>query len=111
MKQNAATPFAVTEQLRMLGERLRIARVRRRMSQDELARACGISRTTLVRVEAGSPGSTLGATYSVLWALGLMETTAGVADPDTDEHGKTLAAAREPKRVRHSRARADDHDF
>jgi DNA-binding XRE family transcriptional regulator len=111
MKQKPEAPFAVADQIRVLGERIRVARVRRRMSQDDLARACGISRTTLVRMEAGSPRATLGATYSVLWTLGLLPTAAGIADPDTDEHGKTLEAARAAKRVRRSRGPADDNDF
>lgn len=111
MNQKSDVPFAVSEQLRVLGERIRIARVRRRISQDELARACGIARTTLVRMEAGSPRSTMGAMYSALWTLGLLATAAVLADPDSDEHGKTLEAARAAKRVRHSRRPTDDNDF
>jgi DNA-binding XRE family transcriptional regulator len=111
MKQKSEAPLAVAEQIRVMGERIRVARVRRRMSQDDLARACGISRTTLVRMEAGSPRATLGAMFTVLWILGLLPTAEGVADPDTDEHGKTLEAARAAKRVRRSRRTADDNDF
>jgi transcriptional regulator with XRE-family HTH domain len=81
------------------------------LSQEDLARACRIARTTLHRIEAGSPGSAIGAIYTVLWTLGLLSTAAGMADPDTDEHGKTLDAARQAKRVRSSGAKADDNDF
>ena len=37
----------------------------------------------------------------MLWTLGLLSTAAALANPDADEHGKILEAARRPKRVRH----------
>jgi DNA-binding XRE family transcriptional regulator len=83
-----------------LGENIRIARVRRRLSQEELAQACGITRKTLYALEKGTPGATIATTFTVLWKLGLLDTAAALADPDTDEHGKILEAARRPKRVR-----------
>ena len=36
----------------------------------------------------------------MLWKLDLLNTAASLADPDADEHGKILEAARRPKRVR-----------
>jgi DNA-binding XRE family transcriptional regulator len=83
-----------------LGENVRMARVRRRMSQEELAQACGITRKTLYALEKGAPGATIATDLTVLWKLGLLGTTAALADPDADEHGKILEAARRPKRVR-----------
>ena len=47
----------------------------------------------------------------VLWALGLEHTLDAVAHPDTDSHGKTLEAARRPKRVRKPRAARKEYDF
>ena len=74
--------------------------MRRRMTQDELAQACGITRKTLYALEKGSPGASIGTTFSVLWKLGLLGTTAALADPEEDEHGRILEAARRPQRVR-----------
>ncbi|MDR2214579.1 MAG: helix-turn-helix transcriptional regulator, partial [Nevskiaceae bacterium] len=54
-----------------LGERLRLARKRRRLSNAVIAQRAGISRTTVYKVEAGDPGATLGAYVRVLAALGL----------------------------------------
>ena len=87
---------------------MRIARVRRRLSTEDLAQACGIGRRTLYRIENGDPGIALGKFLSVLWKLGLMDTIRSVANPDTDDHGKILEAASRPQRVR---APASDNDF
>jgi transcriptional regulator with XRE-family HTH domain len=54
-----------------LGERLRLARKRRRLSNAVVAQRAGISRTTLYKVEAGEAGATLGSYVRVLAVLGL----------------------------------------
>lgn len=54
-----------------LGERLRLARRRRKLSNAVVAQRAGISRTTLYKVEAGDPGGTLGSYVRVLAVLGL----------------------------------------
>lgn len=96
----STTPLEVTTAVHRLGENIRLARARRRISQQELAQACGITRKTLYGLEKGAPGATIATAFTVLWRLGLLHTAASLADPDTDEHGKILEAARRPKRVR-----------
>ncbi len=54
-----------------LGERLRLARKRRKLSNAVVAQRAGISRTTLYKVEAGAAGATLGSYVRVLAVLGL----------------------------------------
>lgn len=54
-----------------LGERLRLARKRRKLSNAVVAQRAGVFRTTVYKVEAGDPGATLGAYVRVLAALGL----------------------------------------
>lgn len=62
-----------TEQRRLeaLGERLRLARKRRRFAVNTLAARAGISRQTLYNVENGDPSVTLGTYLRVLAVLGL----------------------------------------
>jgi|SRR5271165_1541307 len=104
-------PAQVTERIRDLGHRLRVARIRRGLSIVELAAKAGINRNTLSALELGKPGVALGAYVTVLWALGLEGTLQGVAHPDADTHGKTLEASRQPARVRKSRQSKDEYDF
>jgi len=57
--------------LSALGERLRLARKRRKLGNAVVAGRAGISRSTLYKVEAGVPGVTLGSYVRVLAVLGL----------------------------------------
>lgn len=57
-----------------LGERIKMARLRRQMSVEEVAERSGISRTTLWAIEKGSPSVTIGAYASVLHTLDKMDT-------------------------------------
>lgn len=107
-KSTEQLPREVLKHLDELGQRVRIARVRRRLSTEDLAQACGIGRRTLYRIENGDSGIAMGTFLSVLWKLGLLDTIRGVANPDTDDHGKILEAASRPQRVRASVA---DNDF
>ena len=57
--------------LTALGERLRLARLRRKLSIDITCERAGISRMTLYRIEAGSPAIAMGTLARVLAVLGL----------------------------------------
>ena len=111
LRTNNSLPLEVVESLTDLGKRIKTARIRRQLGQEELALACNIARRTLFSIEAGAPGVAIGQIHTVLWRLGLIGTTRGVADPDADEHGKILEAARLSKRVRRPQAKPDDNDF
>jgi transcriptional regulator with XRE-family HTH domain len=104
-------PMRVAEQVIQIGHRIRIARIRRGWSVAHLASKAGINRNTLTALELGKPGTAVGVCVTVLWALGLDRTLDGVADPDTDLHGKALEAARRPSRAGKPRKAGDDYDF
>ena len=65
-------PAEVTERIKELGYRVRLARTRRGMSIAELAAKVGINRNTLNALELGKHGVAIGAYVTVLWALGLV---------------------------------------
>jgi len=65
-----------------LGERLRLARLRRKLSNAVVAQRAGISRTTVYKVEAGDPGATLGSYVRVLAVLGLEKDLQALAADD-----------------------------
>lgn len=65
-----------------LGERLRLARKRRKLSNAVVAQRAGISRTTVYKVEAGDPGATMGSYIRVLAVLGLEKDLHGLGADD-----------------------------
>jgi len=78
----------VTRTMHQLGERIRLARLRRKLSQQLLAERAGMSRATLQRIEAGDPGVSFGALANVLHSLGLHADLDQVAADD--ELGRSL---------------------
>ena len=104
-------PIEVSEWIAHIGQRIRIARLRRGWSVADLASKAGINRNTLTALETGKPGTAVGVCFTVLWALGLDKSLAAVADPDTDLHGKALEASRRPKRAGKSKKEREDYDF
>ena len=99
-KITSAPPGAVEDALRKVGENIRIARIRRRLRLEDVAQRIGTSRLTLADVEKGKAGASAAAYFGALWALGLIWDAYGLANPDTDEEGKTLELSRLPKKVR-----------
>lgn len=104
-------PMEAVERVAQLGQRIRVARIRRGWSVADLADRAGINRNTLTALELGKPGTAVGVCFTVLWALGLDKSLETVADPDTDLHGKALEASRRPTRAGRSRKTSDDYDF
>lgn len=104
-------PAQVAAQVAQLGQRIRLARLRRGWSVADLADRCAINRNTLAALERGKPGTAVGVCFIVLWALGLDRTLAGVADPEADLHGRALEASRRPARAGKPRKARDDYDF
>lgn len=104
-------PPHVATRIAELGERLRVARIRRGWSTADLAKKAGINRNTLSAMENGTPGTSIGVFLAVVWALGLEKTLEGIAAPDADAHGKSLEASRRPRRAGRAAPKVDDYDF
>lgn len=68
--------------LSALGERVKLARLRRKLSSTAVAGRAGISRTSLYKVESGDPGVTMGSYLRVLAAVGLEDDLAQIAADD-----------------------------
>jgi transcriptional regulator with XRE-family HTH domain len=65
-----------------LGENLRLARLRRRLSAEQVAERADISRSTLQLMEKGSAGTSLGKLLQVLAVFGLEADLARLAADD-----------------------------
>lgn len=89
---------ATDELLRRFGERLRLARQRRRLTAKQVAERAGMSPTTLRGLERGGAGVTMGAYLSVMQVLGIERDLdlLGQEDPA----GRQLQDARLPSRVK-----------
>jgi len=110
-KQNLnreSTPAAVVDVLRQLGANINTARLRRHLTLEDLAAKAGISKETVVRVEAGRVTTSIAAYATALWVLGLHHGLAEVGAPDTDQEGITLAAAALGRRARTKKVLDDD---
>lgn len=103
----ATAPAAVEEAARTLGSRIRLARMRRRVSMRALAERAGVNHKTAAAVEAGNLLTGIGAYLAVIWALGLDRELVTFLDPDHDEEGKQLELARTPQRARARKGPAD----
>jgi transcriptional regulator with XRE-family HTH domain len=91
--------------LTALGERLRLARLRRKLTIDIVCQRAGISRMTLFRAEAGSPAIALGTLLRILAVLGLEADLEPIARDD--RAGRLLQDQALPVRRRRARARAE----
>ena len=85
--------------LEQMGEQIKLARLRRRLSAELVAERAGISRATLWNVEKGSPSVAIGIYAAVLHALGNMDSDFLLVAKD-DELGRTLQDLELPVRRR-----------
>jgi len=102
-RTSPTTPLPVIRALRKLGADIRDARRRRRIPVSILAARASISRTTLNRIEKGDPNAALGNYATVLFALGMVDRLADLADARHDTVGLELEEERLPQRIRLSR--------
>jgi len=68
--------------LATLGENIKLARLRRKLTAEQVAERAGISRRTLVSVEKGLPGVAMGTYVQVLFVLGLADDLLYIAKDD-----------------------------
>jgi len=73
MKRKPQILPKLCRELARVGEHLRLARLRRRLSAALVAERAGISRATLYKIERGHPAVAMGNYFGVMNALGLAE--------------------------------------
>jgi transcriptional regulator with XRE-family HTH domain len=85
-----------------LGENIKLARLRRKLSTEQVAERANISRPTLVAIEKGSPSVSIGSYILVLQVLGLENDLIQVAKDDALgrrlQDADILTGERAPKR-------------
>ena len=74
--------------LKQMGENIKLARKRRKLTQEQVAERADIVRSTLYLIETGNPSVTIGAYFNVLRVLGLQDDFLKLASDD--EFGRKL---------------------
>lgn len=100
MAKTSIIPIPVKNTLKKLGEDIKEARIRRRISQDLMCQRAGISRPTLTKIENGDVTASIGVYAKVIFILGLQENLANVADIRNDKVGIMIESEKLPKRAR-----------
>ena len=98
-KRGVTVSPKTAEILEQMGEQIKLARLRRRLSTELVAERADISRATLWNVEKGSPSVAIGIYAAVLHALGNMDSDFLLVAKD-DELGRTLQDLELPVRRR-----------
>ncbi|MCC5925906.1 MAG: helix-turn-helix domain-containing protein [Bacteroidetes bacterium] len=82
---NKKRPLLLPRQERMLqqvGEQFKLARLRRKLSAEQVSERANIGTSTLWRIEKGDPGVAIGNYFQVLIALGLNQDILKLASDD-----------------------------
>jgi hypothetical protein len=96
-------PLPVTRALRKLGHDIKDARRRRRIPMAIAAQRASISKPTLIKVERGDPGVSIGSYATVLFVMGMADRLSDLVDPKNDPVGLRLEEENLPKRIRTTR--------
>ena len=106
MKKAAYNIMPKTEEiLRIMGEQIKLARLRRDLTSELVAERAGISRSSLWKVESGNPAVAMGIYAAVLHALNDMDKDLLLIAKD-DELGRHLQDMNLITRKRASRRKA-----
>ena len=100
MAKKAAVIMPQTREiLAQMGEQIRLARLRRKLSLELVAERAGISRATLISIEKGTPTVSIGSYAAVLHALNNMDSDL-LLIAKYDEFGRKLKDLALPTRRR-----------
>jgi transcriptional regulator with XRE-family HTH domain len=105
----AAPPYPVEQALKRLGGNLRIARLRRKQTLEEVAEKIGTGVRAVRDAEAGKASTGIAVYIALLWLYDLIQPFEEIADPLKDREGLALASAKENLRAR--RSVGLDNDF
>jgi len=93
-------------EMKRFGERLKLARLRRRLSLAMVAERAAISKPTLVQMEKGNPAVSMGSYYSVMRVYGLETDFSNLANDD--ELGRRIQDNSLPRKGRAPKKRSFD---
>jgi len=104
-------PLQAARSLDRLGLALSLARRRRNLSQQDLAKRIGTSINTVRRLESGHPGSALQHLVRALQVFGELDKLDQLLDTANDSIGLILMDEKLPQRIRKSKTTAETGAF
>lgn len=105
----AAPPHSVEKALKGLGSNLRTARIRRKMTIENVAKRIGTGLRAVMEAEKGKSSTGIAVYLALLWVYGLLTSVEDLADPTKDKEGLARESAKSPARAR--KGGALDNDF
>ena len=105
----SAPPYPVEQALKKLGGNLRTARLRRKMTIENVAERIGTGPRAIMDAEKGKPSTGIAVYTALLWLYGLLAPVGDLADPTKDKEGLTLESG--TARVRARQSGGLDNDF
>ena len=110
-KRNTILLPRAQKTISVLGENIKLARLRRKFSAEQVAERADISRPTLVSIEKGNPNVSIGAYVKVLSVLGLENDIIEVAKDDNLgrrlQDAKLIVRERAPKIFKNDKFRSN----
>ena len=103
MKRKKLLPIQSQEALTQIGQNIKEARLKRRISTVLMAQKTGLTRVTIGRIEKGNPNVSIGAYALVIFMLGLTDKLKTLLDPFQDKEGINLERQRYPQRIRYKK--------
>ncbi|MCY3883629.1 MAG: helix-turn-helix transcriptional regulator [Gammaproteobacteria bacterium] len=91
---------AVSRATARIGSALRTARLRRRLSQKDMAMKMGVSLGTVQRMERGDPGVAIGNIAMAFLCINCLQKLENVLNSSLDEIGAAMDAVYLPNRAR-----------
>lgn len=85
--------------LEALGTNIKTARLKRRISVKGFAERAGVSESTIIRLEKGDDGVSIGTLAMACLVLGEIDRISDFLDPGTDDTGLLLDRQTLPKRI------------
>jgi len=102
-----AVPYPVEQALKKVGKNLRVARLRRKLTIEEVAAKIGTGARAVRTAEGGKPSTGVAVYAALLWVYGLLSPFEQLADPQFDEAGLAMAGVGERAR----KSKGLDNDF
>lgn len=96
----SSPPYEVEQNIKKLGENIRIARLRRNLTIKELAEKIGTGRRAVSDAENGKITTSIAVYVALLWVLGLIDDFKELASPEKDVEGYTFALLKGRERAK-----------